>query len=201
MGKLIILEGMDGSGTTTQSKMLVSYLEKMGHRVSASAEPTKSPLGQEIRKWLAKPLEQEPHLLAMLALCFAADRMHHVHFGLAPDLKTHDFVIVDRYVLSSLVYQGLHLPLSFVKEINHFALKPDLTLVLQVPAQLAYDRIVARSGNKDFYESKPLLERLEKRYLELAEQDPEHTVILDGTGSKEQVHQRLIDILGQRVSL
>ena len=114
MGKLIIIEGMDGSGTTTQTKMLANFLGGLGYKVSSSAEPTNSSIGQEIRKWLKEPLEKEPYLLSMLALCFAADRMHHVNFVLAPELKTHDFVLVDRYVMSSMVYQGLHLPASFV---------------------------------------------------------------------------------------
>src|SRR5262245_34387247 len=120
MGRMIVIEGMDGTGTTTQSKLLVDHLNKIGLSAIRSAEPTSSPFGQEIRKWLALPIEDEPYLLTMLALAFAADRMHHVHHTLSPALKSYDYVIVDRYVLSSLVYQGLHLPSSFIVEINRF---------------------------------------------------------------------------------
>ena len=91
----------------------------------------------------------------MLALCFAADRCIMLIFCLAPALKTDDFVLVDRYVMSSMVYQGLHLPASFVAEINKFALKPDLTLLLDISPKTAFERIISRQGPKDFYESMP----------------------------------------------
>ena len=195
MGKLIIIEGMDGSGTTTQTKLLADYLRSLGYKVSQSAEPTNSAIGQEIRKWLKEPIEKEPHLLTMLALCFAADRMHHVHFVLAPELKTHDFVLVDRYVMSSMVYQGLDLPASFVAEINNFALKPDLTLLLDVPASVAFERIGFRKGPKDFYESVPVLNRLRERYLHFAKLDPKKLALIDASESIELVHKHIVTII------
>jgi len=198
VGKLIIIEGMDGSGTTTQTKMLANYLSALGLKVSSSAEPTDSPIGQEIRKWLKEPIEKEPHLLTMLALCFAADRMHHVNFCLAPALKTHDFVLVDRYVMSSMVYQGLHLPASFVAEINKFALKPDLTLLLDVSPRIAYERIIIRQGPKDFYESEPMLNKLRQRYLHCAQLDPKNTALIDSSASPEQVHNHVVSIISHR---
>lgn len=195
MGKLIIIEGMDGSGTTTQTKMLAHYLGSLGYKVSSSAEPTNSPIGQEIRKWLKEPIEKEPYLLTMLALCFAADRMHHINFSLAPALKTHDFVLVDRYVMSSMVYQGLHLPASFVAEINKFALKPDITLLLDTPPKIAYERITIRQGPKDFYESMPMLIKLRDRYLHFAQLEPKNIAIIDGSTNPDQVHAHVMSII------
>lgn len=198
MGKLIVIEGMDGAGTTTQSKLLADYLQELGHPTIKTAEPTKSVFGQEIRKWLASPIEKEPYLLTMLALAFAADRMHHVHHTLAPALKENDYVIVDRYVLSSLVYQGLHLPSAFVKEINRFALIPDMTLVLDISAKAALGRLAYRKGTKDFYENGTLLEKIRGRYAHFAEQDKEQYTLIDASGTIESVHQHIINVMQQK---
>lgn len=195
MGKLIIIEGMDGAGTTTQTKMLADYLVSLGYKVSSSAEPTDSSIGREIRKWLKEPIEKEPYLLTMLALLFAADRMHHVNFVLATALKTHDFVLVDRYVMSSMVYQGLHLPANYVAEINKYAPKADLTLLLDTPAEVAYERIKIRKGPKDFYETVPMLNRLRERYLHFGQLEHKNTAIIDGSGSVEEVHNHVLCVI------
>jgi dTMP kinase len=195
MGKMIVLEGMDGAGTTTQAKLLEERLKAMGFSVLRTAEPTKSPWGQEIRKWLASPIEGEPFLLTMLALAFATDRMHHVYHTLAPALKDNDFVIVDRYVLSSLVYQGLHLPSTFIAEINRFALIPDICLVLDISANEAMARLEKRANVRDFYESRAMLEKIRGRYLHFAELDPEHIVQIDGSGSVEDVALLIQDVI------
>lgn len=200
MGALIIIEGMDGAGTTTQTKLLADFLRAKGLKVLTSGEPSDSSLGLEARKLLASPIENEPNLLTTLALCFAADRMHHVHYTLIPALKSHDFVIVDRYVLSSLVYQGLHLPTSFVKEINRYALAPDLTVVMDVEAQVAFERLSGRSGKRDFYESAAWLEKIRTRYVHFAQQEP-HTVLIDASGHIEQVHSHLVHVIGNKYRL
>jgi dTMP kinase len=197
MGKLIILEGMDGSGTTTQIKLLENYLSGLGYLVTSSAEPTNSAIGQEIRKWLKAPIEHEPDLLTMLALCFAADRMQHVHFVIKPALKTYDFVLVDRYVMSSLVYQGLHVPEEFVEKINQFALKPDLVLLLDVSAEMAFERITRRQGPKDFYESVALLQKMRERYKTCAENFMSPVAIIDSSPSAQQVHENIRAALAQ----
>lgn len=197
-GKLVVIEGMDGAGTTTQSKMLATHLSRVGYKVLSSAEPTGSPIGQEIRNILAMPIANEPNLLTMLALCFAADRMYHVHYTLIPGLKQHDFVILDRYVLSSLVYQGLHLPTSFVKEINQYAIKPDLTVILDLDAQEAHERLSQRAATKDFYEAPGLLGKLRSRYLHFAKDDPARTVLIDAQGSIDRVHSHLVHVIEEK---
>lgn len=193
MARFVVIEGMDGAGTTTQTKLLADKAKTLGLKVITSREPTNSVIGLEIRKYLAMPLEGESNLLTMLALCFAADRMHHVHHILKPALKEYDLLIVDRYVLSSLVYQGLHLPTSFVREINQYALKPDVTLVLDLDAHEAYKRLSFRFGAKDFYETLDNLERIRERYRHFANEPS--TILLDGSDGIEQVHKRIVDVL------
>lgn len=193
-GKLIVIEGMDGVGTTTQAKMLAQHLTKLGFRVASSAEPTTSGLGQEIRRML-KNSTNTSDLLTSLALCFAADRMQHIHDTIKPGLKDGDFVVLDRYVLSSLVYQGLHVPTAFVQQINQFALQPDITIILDLDAQEAFKRLSSRVGAKDFYETPKMLEKIRARYIRLYEQDPSRKVLVNAQGSIEQVHAHLCHVV------
>ncbi len=196
-GKFIVLEGMDGAGTTTQAALLARHLESRGVRVTKSAEPTKSPLGVEARRLLALPIEHDEDMLVSLALCFAADRMQHVRDTIRPSLARGDFVLLDRYHMSSLVYQGLHLPASFVKEINRYAIKPDLTLVLDIDAKLAHARLVERYSVKDFYETPETLAKIRQRYLHYAEED-KNAVIIDASGAVQQVESHIATIINQQ---
>lgn len=193
-GKLIVIEGMDGAGTTTQTAGLAAELKKRGFKVLTSAEPTKSPLGQEIRRMLSLPIAKDQEMLIALALCFAADRMQHIHSTILPALKTHDYVLLDRYVLSSLVYQGLHLPSGFIKELNQFALKPYMTLIIDVDEKLAYERLSARALLKDFYESPEFLGKIRERYLHFAQKE-ERMVLIDGSGTVFEVLSHLMHAL------
>lgn len=197
-GKLIVIEGMDGAGTTTQTKMLHDHLGSLGLKVTNSAEPTRSPLGLEIRRLLAQSIEKNSDLLTSLALCFAADRMQHVASVIKPGLKTNDYVLLDRYVLSSMVYQGIHLPTAFVKEINRFAIKPDLTIILDLDINLAFKRLQLRLTTKDIYETPSMLEKIRARYLHFAKDDPANTVLIDASGTVDQVHSHLKNILNER---
>lgn len=194
-GKLIVLEGMDGVGTTTQSKLLTDYLRSCGYRVVSSSEPTSSAIGVEIRKILAEGREKSSSLLACLALCFAADRMQHIDTVIEPGLKQNDFIVLDRYVLSSLVYQGLHLPTTFVKEINQFALKPDLTIVLDVDAKEAFLRLSKRQSTRDYYETPQMLEKIRSRYQHFLQEDPRDKVLVDAYGAVQLVHGHIVNVV------
>jgi dTMP kinase len=198
--KFIVIEGMDGSGTTTQVQMLYAYLAKRGLKVFRSAEPTDSEIGQECRRMLKDDAGQNEDLLVKLALSFAADRMHHVHYSLRPALKECDVILLDRYVLSSLVYQGLHLPTSFVKEINRYALEPDITLVLDLDAASAFERLSQRVQKRDFYEDKRILEKIRSRYVHFVKADPRGTVLIDASDSVDQVHSHLVHVVLERLA-
>jgi dTMP kinase len=201
LGNFVVLEGMDGVGTTTQTRKLVAYLRSLGLSVTESAEPTTSVIGQEIRRILKMPIDGEKNLLACLALCFAADRMQHIHQTVMPAMLKQDFIVLDRYVMSSLVYQGLHLPSTFVKEINRFALSADLTIVLDMDPKRAHERLAQRNGPLDFYESFEFLSQLRGRYLHFAKEEPSSTVIIDGDGSMEDVHSHVVHVIRERFKL
>lgn len=196
--KFVVIEGNDGSGTTTQAQMLTNYLCERGARVVQSAQPTKSPIGKEIRRLLAEPIQDQPQMLTCLALLFAADRMQHVHDVIATSIKSSDWIILDRYVLSSYVYQGLHVPLSFIKEINRYALVPDFTIVLDIDAHLSLERLRARASSSDFYETPEFLDEIRKRYISLSAENPGDTVVIDARGSMQEVHDAIVQMLRMR---
>ncbi len=156
-GKFIVLEGIDGSGTTTQSELLVSALRQDGIKASRTREPSDGPVGLLIRQVLTgkivlprganESVEMDSRSgWSTMALLFAADRMDHVGREIEPALARGEWVISDRYVGSSLAYQSLTAPgevveaLGWIANLNRFAAKPDLTVVLDVPADAAEAR-------------------------------------------------------------
>lgn len=190
-GKFIVLDGIDGSGTSTQIKLLSDFLQEKGLKVKLSHEPTSFAIGQEIRKILSSNTPNDELEYARLALMFAADRMDHVCKVIKPALENYDFVILDRYVLSSLVYQGLSMPLSWVEEINHYAIKPDLTIVMDLNPEDALKRLEKRASTKDFFEEINFLKKLSQRYLDLAHKDAS-CVILESSGTINDVHSKIV---------
>lgn len=191
-GRFIVIEGMDGAGTTTQTRLLRSQFERLGRRVHATSEPTSQAVGRVIRSLLSGHVESK-HLMATLALLFAADRLMHFDDEIGPKLVDGVDVICDRYVLSSLVYQGLDLPLNWVTSLNQFAPAPDLTIVLDIPPETAFSRTQSRGGNQEIFEKAQLQENIRKRYLKLSEQ---HSVALvDGHGEVETVCQRILEVV------
>lgn len=139
----LVLEGIDGSGTTTQSMRLAERLRARGHRVLETREPSRGPIGTMTRQMLAAGSAQTvgPEALALL---FAADRLEHLAREIEPALARGELVICDRYLVSSWVYQSLDCDPSWVRTINRHARWPDRTFVFGLPAELALARVAAR---------------------------------------------------------
>ncbi|MGZ6028562.1 MAG: dTMP kinase [Myxococcaceae bacterium] len=129
-GRVIVLEGIDGSGTTTQTARLVASLRAAGHVVLGTREPSEGPMGLLLRQALTRRLVGISD--RVLALLFAADRLDHLASLVEPALAEGKVVVSDRYVLSSLAYQGMRLPLAWVEALNAAARPADLTLYLDV---------------------------------------------------------------------
>ncbi len=148
-GFLLALEGIDGSGTTTQAVRLVAHLERRGRPAHRTAEPSRGPIGSLIRGALgdARSLGDEP-----LALLFAADRLDHLEREIGPALDEGRVVVTDRYLLSSLAYQGSYLPLDFVLAVNGRARRPDASILLRVSAETAGRRRAARGGDRERFD-------------------------------------------------
>ncbi len=188
-GALIVLEGIDGSGTTTQSELLLQWLGRVGIPAAPSAEPSKGPIGTVLRRHLGRHLELGGPEAE--ALAFAADRMDHVASELVPALASGTTVVSDRYYLSSLAYQALACDLAWLREINRFALRPDLTVFLSVPVDEGMARFGGRATRERFEEDRTQLARIAERYdaaIAALREGGEEVMVVDGTQSAAQVH-------------
>lgn len=187
-GKFIVLEGLDGAGTTTQVRLLERRLSEFGP-VWTTWEPSERPAGRLIRRILAGEETSDPRALALL---FAADRLDHLYGpdGILERLRQGVHVICDRYYLSSLAYQTLDAPFSWVYAINRRALRPDLTVFLEVPVAECLARIGVRQGErKELFERQEALEHVRARYYRAIAylRRQERIAIVDGRPRAEEV--------------
>ncbi|MBJ6762856.1 dTMP kinase [Myxococcaceae bacterium JPH2] len=192
-GTFIVLEGLDGAGTTTQTERLASALRADGHAVVTTREPSDGPLGTLIRQALTGrlglPHGAGPLAPETLALLFAADRTDHLKARVLPALDEGKVVLCDRYVLSSLAYQGASLPMAWVETINAFAVPPDLTLFVGVAPEVAARRRASRGGPAELFEADEAQRRIARQYLAAIRrrQKRERIVRIDGELSVEAV--------------
>jgi len=194
-GAFIVIEGLDGAGTTTQCAAIAARLRAEGRKVVITREPSDGPVGTLIRQALVHRLRLpggEPLTPATLALLFAADRVDHVASEVDPALEAGAIVLSDRYLLSSLAYQGADLPLSWVAGINSRARVPDLTLFLAVDTSLAEQRRGERGGREELYESREAQRKIAKAYrkaIKLRMGAGEKIVELDGSRPVAKITQ------------
>ncbi|MFM2153676.1 MAG: thymidylate kinase [Pseudomonadota bacterium] len=188
----IVFEGLDGAGTTTQAHRLVAALESLGHRAHFTREPSDGPLGTMLRQALAGRLSLPggarltPETLALL---FAADRTDHLAAEVRRLTASGVTVVCDRYVLSSIAYQGQELDPAFVRAINTKATPPDVTLYVRVTPETALQRRSGRHLGDELYEKLETQRRVAARYDAAAEAEREtHRVVtIDGEQSIEAV--------------
>ena len=193
-GIFIAFEGGEGTGKSTQSKLLQKWLEQEGETVVLSREPGGTDLGKDLRKIL---LGHETGIISPRAeaLLYAADRAHHVFSVIRPGLDRGDVVITDRYFDSSAAYQGAGRILnpSEVARISRWAtesLYPTLTILIDVPAEVGLGRLQSR----DRLEAEPteFHERVRQEFLQIAMMDPERYFVVDGSQSVEEIHTQII---------
>jgi dTMP kinase len=198
-GIFIAFEGGEGTGKSTQSKLLKKWLEQEGEEVVLSREPGGTDLGQGLRKIL---LGHETGAISPRAeaLLYAADRAHHVFSTIRPALDRGDVVITDRYFDSSIAYQGAGRVLqpNEVARISRWAtesLFPTLTIIIDQPAEIG----LARLKSRDRLEAEPLAfhERVRNEFLQIASLDPERYLIVDGTQSIDDIHEEIISRVGE----
>ncbi|MDR1070855.1 MAG: dTMP kinase [Gracilibacteraceae bacterium] len=158
-GKFIVLEGIDGSGLSTQAARLVSALAgQTGRKTLLTKEPTDGPAGLLIRQALSGRLRDIP--APGLALLFAADRLDHLRNFILPALERGEIIVCDRYLWSSYAYQSLECDAAWVKEINRFARQPDLTIFLRVRPAVSLARIAQSRSQTELFEKEEILRRV-----------------------------------------
>lgn len=210
LGYFIVLEGIDGCGKSTQLQRLVEWLPQTpllqpGQAIIATREPGDTALGQALRSllltkdWADQPLQPMAELLL-----YAADRAQHVEAVLKPNLAAGAVVICDRYVDSTLAYQGYGrgLDQTAIAQLNALAtagLRSDLTLWLDLPVAIAAERRQAR-GQADRMEAAGLAfqERLRQGFQAIAQAEPDRVVRIDADGDPDQVAARIQSVVQQR---
>jgi dTMP kinase len=195
-GKLITLEGIDGSGKSTQMRMLSGDLRVHGFDIITTCEPGGTPLGRRLREAFLET-EEEVDPLAELLL-FAADRAQHVNLLIKPAIKEGKVVLSDRYADATFAYQGAGrgFPEKTVKEVIELAtdgLKPDLTLYFDLPVERALSRAHDHEGehritNRMDLESNEFYTRVREAYLGIAKAEPGRFKVIDADRSVEEVH-------------
>jgi dTMP kinase len=207
-GFFIVLEGIDGSGTTTQAELLREHLVATGLRVVLTREPTRGPVGRFLRQALGAKLEEEGQPVQLgwdsMALLFAADRMDHLAREILPELSRGAIVISDRYDLSSVIYQSATCPegeraIPWLVTLNVKARRPDFTLVLDIDPDAAAVRREERGAETEIYEQADLQRKLRdlyKRAPDLLPKDP--ITLLSGEGTREEVASRILAALSAR---
>ena len=191
----ISFEGGEGSGKSTQTELLKSYLETIGETVLLTRDPGGTVLGQKLRAILLAHATGAISPRAE-ALLYAADRAHHVFSLIKPALENGSAVISDRYLDSSIAYQGAGriLQPAEVARISRWAtetLTPTLTIILDLPAEVG----LARLDSQDRLEAEPLAfhERVRQEFLNLANVDPERYFVVNALQTREQIHTQIVD--------
>jgi dTMP kinase len=167
-GRFVVLEGLDGAGTTTQARLLGEALRAEGRRGHVPAEPSRGPVGALIREVLGRRVggpDGAGFDPAALALLFAADRVAHVAAEVTPHLRRGADVVSDRFTLSSLAYQGLTTgDVGWVAAVNSRAAVPDLVVFLRVRAAVAFRRRRDASTEREIFEEAAFLRRVARSY-------------------------------------
>jgi len=204
-GIFITLEGIDGCGKTVQSRRLAAYLQEKGYICHLTFEPGGCPLGEELRRIL---LKSPTGLLNARteALLFATARAQHVAEVIAPALSRGEIVICDRFIDSTIAYQGAGrgLDIEFLQSLNAFAtagLEPDITFVLQVSMATSLGRR-KRGFDRIEEEGKAFFTTIADAYSHLVEQNPQRIVAIDGEAGLNdvftQIRQKLDDFMKAR---
>lgn len=212
-GHFIVLEGIDGSGTTTQTSRLSERLRDRGLPAHTTREPSDGPIGVLIRQVLTGRIVTpgrhgvRPPTWATMAALFAADRLDHLEAEILPNLNDGVTVICDRYDHSSVAYQTISSGggtdvSSWVLDLNRHARRPDLTLVLDASPEVAASRRVSRSGGPELYEINEMQAALAEFYGKIDELFPGDRIVhidadQDVEGVTEAIWAEVLKLRGE----
>lgn len=198
-GLFIVLEGIEGSGKSSQVRLLADYLAKEGYPVVTTQEPGGTRIGEVIRDVLLDLKHQIMDGKTELLL-YAASRSQHIKEVIAPALKEGKIVICDRFSLSTFAYQGFGrgIDQGEIRQVEAFAtggLEPDFTVIFDVPVEVGLKRATKHYTDRIEQEDISFHQRVRDGYLQLARQNPGSIRVVDGAKSKEEIHQELVGIV------
>ncbi|MBE7515462.1 MAG: dTMP kinase [Chloracidobacterium sp.] len=207
-GKFITLEGIDGSGKSTQLKMLADALRRQGIEAVTTREPGGTPLGRRLREAFLETHEAVSPIAELLL--FAADRAQHVEHLIKPSLAEGKIVISDRYADATAAYQGAGrgFPLDTIAEVIRLAtagLSPDMTLFFDIPVESAVQRMQVRpdseaKANRMDAETAEFYDRVRRAYLDIAARESDRFVVIDASHTVEEVHRKVMLAVGRLIS-
>jgi dTMP kinase len=203
-GKLIVFEGVEGCGKTSQIQLCCQWLESLGISVVVTREPGGTELGLDLRRLLLEKSEDKPVGEVTELLLYAADRSQHVEQELKPNLAVGKYVLCDRYTDSTIAYQGYGrgLNMDLINQLNYIAtggLESDLTIWLDVDVEVGLSRkskdVTLQSLDRIEQETIAFHRRVQQGYASLAASHPSRIVRVDGSLSKQAVQQVIQEIL------
>lgn len=197
MSKLLVLEGLDGAGTTTQARRLADALAARGHATHVTREPSDGPIGRLLREMLTggHALPDQAIDQATFSLLFAADRLDHLQREIGPALAAGAIVISDRYDHSSLAYQGTGAERAWIGVLNQRARRPDLTLFLRVRPEVAAERRLAAGRSQELFEDLAMQRKVAAGYeavMAACLAAGERVEILDGERPLDEVTAAIV---------
>lgn len=202
-GKFITFEGIDGSGKSTQMRMLAGELRGRGFDPVTTCEPGGTPLGRHLRRAFLETEETVAPLAELLL--FAADRAQHVEFLIRPAIEAGRIVISDRYADATAAYQGAgrgfkRETISQIIELATGGLKPDLTLFFDISVETAIRRMSGRDEseskkNRMDGETADFYTKVRNEYLKIATLEPKRFRVIDGSGAVDEVHSQVLDLV------
>jgi dTMP kinase len=201
----ITFEGPDGSGKSTQARLLAERLRREGHPVLETVEPGGTPIGQQIRRILLDPANQELRAVPELLLMFAA-RAQNVEQSILPALAEGKIVVSDRFTDSSIAYQGAARGLGWdtVLQVDRIAcqgLVPDLTLCIDIDTETGLSRAHSRNRDSGSHEARidqqavEFHHKVRDAYHELARSEPGRVRLIDGSGSEAEIATKIWDVV------
>jgi len=192
----IAMEGLDGSGGTTQTARLAQWFQTRGHsEILTTCEPSTGPVGRFIRDTLNPDHEASVIGDSVLPFLFAADRRDHLDREIIPALQRGAAVITDRYYHSSLAYQSLAVGLPTVADLNDRFRPPDITLFLDLEPNESLARIEARGEARERFEAIDRLRQIQEAYYAVlvhCRAQGEHIVRIDASGTIDEVHSKVV---------
>ena len=188
-GFFICIEGLDGCGKTTQTKTLVKNLQAEGFDAVCTAEPSRGKIGSFLKNYCLQSEKRVPS--AVEALLFAADRVEHLKKEVVPALNEGKTVVSDRYVYSSLAYQGATgLDLGWIREINKWAIRPDLAFFIDVVPETAIRRTKPRKSVMENLETQRKVREVYMKFVESGE-----LARIDGNRPKKRVASEILGLV------
>ena len=193
----IVIEGLDGAGTTTQKKEIESELNAIGLKTYTTHEPTDNPIGRIVRAVLRSEFSTTPEALAYLYTSDRHDHLYNNEYGLIKHIENGEIVISDRYFFSSIAYQSVECDPDFVRMINSPFPLPEIVIFVDTPVSACLNRIEKRGEEKEIFDKSEFLEKVRANYIEEFKNLPPEVRFLriDGNLSIEEIKKKALDFI------